>query len=69
MLVKLRFLISKCDPLRTSCASITRNAGKVAFSDFQARPSAEIVSVHRSLNAEQVDLLQVVLYRILKQRS
>ena len=31
VLVKLSFLISTCDPLRTSCVSIARNAGKVAF--------------------------------------
>ena len=33
--VKLRFLISKCNPLRRSRVSIARNAGKIAFSDFE----------------------------------
>ena len=42
MLVKLRFLISKCIPLRRSCVSIARNDGKVAISDFQVWPSADI---------------------------
>ena len=52
MLPKLRFLISKCNPLRRSCVSIARNEGKVL----------------RFCNLEG-DLLQVVLYRILMQRS
>ena len=47
MLVKLCFRISKCNPLRRSCVSIARNAGKLPGGD----------------------LLQVVLYRILIQRS
>ena len=52
MQVKLRFLISKCDPLRRSCVSSAWKAGKVAFSDFEVQPSAEImraeiVRVHR----------------------
>ena len=37
MQVKLRFRISKCNPLRRSCVSIVRNAGKVAISDVIQR--------------------------------
>ena len=37
MKVKFCFLISKCNPLRRSCVSIARNAGKVAISDFIQR--------------------------------
>ena len=45
MQVKFRFLISKCNPLRTSCVSSARNAGEIAISDFAVQPSAEIVRV------------------------
>ena len=47
MLVKLRFLISKCNRERRSCASIAQNAGKVAIFDFEVRSSV-IVCVHRT---------------------
>ena len=45
MQVKLRFWISKCNPLRRSCVSSARNAGEIAISDFEVQPSAEIVRV------------------------
>ena len=45
MQVKLRFWISKCNPLRRSCVSSARNAGEIAFLDFEVQPSAEIVRV------------------------
>ena len=48
MQVKLRFRISKCNPLRRSCVSSARNAGEIAISDFEVQPSAEIVRVHRA---------------------
>ena len=48
MHVKLRFPISKCNPLRRSCVSSARNAGEIAISDFEVQPSAEIVLVHRA---------------------
>ena len=35
------------NPLRRSCVSSARNDGKVAFSVFEAQPSAEIVHVDR----------------------
>ena len=45
---KLRLLIFKCDHLRRSHVSIAQSAGKVAFSDFQVQPSAEIMCVDRA---------------------
>ena len=45
-LVKLCFLLSKCNPRQRSCVSIAWNAGKVAFSDFQAQPFADIARIH-----------------------
>ena len=45
MQVKLRFLISKCNPLRRSCVSSARNAGEIAIFGFEVQPSAEIVRV------------------------
>ena len=55
MLVKLRFLVSKCNLLRGSCVSIARNAGKVAISDFEVQPSAEIVR-----NAGKVAMVRAI---------
>ena len=49
MLGKLRFLISKRNPLRRSCVLMAWNAGKVAFPDFHVQPSAEIVRVRGML--------------------
>ena len=37
--------LRKMNPLRRSCVSSARNAGKVAFSDFEVQPFAEIVRV------------------------
>ena len=48
MQVKLRFLVSKCNPLLRSCVSSARNAGEIAISDFEVQPSAEIVRVRRA---------------------
>ena len=45
MQVKLRFLISKCNPLRRSCVSSAQNASEIAFFDFEVQASAEIVRV------------------------
>ena len=33
------------NPLRRSCVSSARNAGEIAFLDFEVQPSAEIVRV------------------------
>ena len=48
MQVKLRFLISKCNHLRRSCVSSVRNAGEIAFLNFEVQPSAEMVRVKRA---------------------
>ena len=41
MQVKLRFWISKCNPLRRSCVSSARNAGEIAISEFEVEPFAD----------------------------
>ena len=48
MQVKLRFFRFPRNPLRGSCASMARSAGKVAFSRVRAQSFAEIVRASKS---------------------